>query len=64
MGIEARKEKNLESIPALLDQIEDLKETLYRKEEEMKTFEEDAAILKDLFEKGYIDSDGNPIHPE
>ena len=64
MRIEARKEKNLESIPALLDQIEDMKETLYKKEEEMKTFEEDAAILKDLYQKGYIDSDGNPIHHE
>ena len=60
---ELRQEKNLDFIPALLDQIEDLKEALYRKEDEMKTFEEDAAILKDFYEKGYIDRDGNPINP-
>ena len=51
----------LESIPSLHDQIEDLKEQLFRKEEEMKRFEEDAQILKDLHRQGYIDDNGNPI---
>ena len=52
----------LESIPSLHDQIEDLMEQLFRKEEEeMKRFEEGAQILKDLHRQGYIDDNGNPI---
>ena len=61
METEATNKKHLETIPALCEQIEDLKEALYRKEEEMKRFEDDAAILKDLYEKGIIDSNGDPI---
>ena len=64
MEIEERNKKHLESIPILQDQIEELKEALYRKEEEMKRFEEDSILLKDLYHKGYIDSDGNPINHE
>ena len=45
----------------LHDQIEDLKEALYRKEEELKQFEEDSDILKELHKQGYIDEGGRPI---
>ena len=51
---EARREEELknkmliESIPNLHDQIENMKEALYRKKEELKRFEEDSEILKDL----------------
>ena len=60
---EIKNQKLLESIPNLYDQIEDLKEALYRKEEEVKQFEEDSQILKDLHKQGYIDSNGNPTMP-
>ena len=58
-----KNQKLLESIPNLYDQIEDLKEALYRKEEEVKQFEEDSQILKDLHKQRYIDSNGNPTMP-
>ena len=45
----------------LHDQIEDLKEALYRKEVELKQFEEVLDILKELRKQGYIDEGGRPI---
>ena len=56
-----KNKKLLESIPSLYDQIEELKEKLYRKEEELKGFEDDSLLLKQLHKQGYIDSEGNPI---
>ena len=53
--------KVLESIPSLYDQIEELKEKLYGKEEELNGFEDDSLLLKQLHKQGYIDSEGNPI---
>ena len=45
----------------LLNQIEVVKEALYRKEEELKQYEEDSDILKELHRQCLIDSEGRPI---
>ena len=51
---ELKNKKLIESIPNLHDQIENLKKALNRKEEELKRFEEDSEILKDLHKQGYL----------
>ena len=51
---ELREKELLKSIPMLHDQIEDLKEALYRKEEELKQFEEDYDILKELHKQSIL----------
>ena len=48
-------------MPILLEQIEDLKEELYRTEKKMKEQKEDSEILKDLHAKDFKDSEGNLI---
>ena len=50
----------IESIQKFHDQIENLKESLYRKKE-LKRLKENSELLKDLHKQGYIDDEGNPI---
>ena len=47
-------------IPTLQEEIENLKSELKSVTEELDTYAEDSAILKDLHRRGYIDADGNP----
>ena len=51
----------LKSIPSLKEEIEELKQMLIEKEREIGEYTEDSKILKQLYEDGIIDNDGNPI---
>ena len=55
------KEILLKEIPELRNEIERLNEELAMKEEELEKRMEDGVILKELFRKGIIDEDGNPL---
>ena len=58
---EHKKEELISSIPDLRREITELKEQLRAKDHEMGQYEADADILKNLFDKDIIDSDGNYI---
>ena len=55
------KEILLKEILELRNEIERLNEELAMKEEELEKRMEDGVILKELFRKGIIDEDGNPL---
>ena len=58
---EEDKKKELDSIVALKEQIERLNEELITKEIVIEDFEKDQAILRDLYEHGIIDENGNVL---
>ena len=51
----------LKSIPSLKEEIEKLKQMLAENNRDIDRFAEDSQILKQLYEDGFIDNDGNPI---
>ena len=54
-------EETLKSIPGLLMQIDDLNREIMAQQYEIDKNEHDIQILKQLYEKGYIDNEGNII---
>ena len=58
---EEEKKKELDYIVALKEQIERLNEELITKEIVIEDFEKDQAILRDLYEHGIIDENGNVL---
>ena len=59
---EAAKEKeDRESIPSLMNEIDDLKNELMQRDAEIDSFEANRLILKDLFDKGIIDGEWNVL---
>ena len=58
---EARDKECIESIPSLMNEINDLKNEIMLKDEEIFRLEEDQSILKNLFDKGVIDGEGNVL---
>ena len=57
---ESMKE-NAESIPFLVNEIEDLKNEILLKDAEINRFEIERLILKNLYDKGIIDGEGNVL---
>ena len=51
-----------ESVPLLQKEIDDLKRVLEDKTIELNDRENDSDILKNLFDLGLIDGEGNPIY--
>ena len=51
--------QDLDSIPNLMNEITDLKNEIMLRDAQIDRLEEDRTILKDLFEKGVIDEEGN-----
>ena len=59
--IEKEKEQAIDSIAPLKETIEDLEKELNEKERELEIFSKDSDMLRNLFERGVIDIDGNPL---
>ena len=59
---EAENHRLLESIPDMTGKIEDLKKELAEKEEKIERYMGDADILRDLYNRGIIDLNGNLIN--
>ena len=58
-----RKEKLLENLIEKQDEeIEDLKQILNETKAKLEEHERDTELLRSLYEKGYIDLDGNPAN--
>ena len=66
MKAEEEKEKNikLQQISDLNNEIGYLKNELKLANEEINKYVEDSNILKELYNKGYIDEDDNPKNRE
>ena len=58
---EKEKSQLLETIPDLQKEIANIKKELIDKEKEIDSYSNDSALLKSLYEKGFIDLDGNII---
>ena len=59
--IEEEKEQALLTIEPMKEKIMELKNELQEKEKELNEFNKDSEILRNLFERGVIDIDGNPL---
>ena len=53
--------ENAESIPSLANEIEDLKNEILLRDAEIDRFEKERLILKNLYDKGIIDGEGNVL---
>ena len=56
-----RMKENAESILSLVNEIEDLKNEILLRDAEIDRFEEERLILKNLYDKGIIDGEGNVL---
>ena len=59
---EVENHRLLESIPDLTGKIEDLKKELVEKDEKIEQYMGDVDILRDLYNRGIIDLNGNLIN--
>ena len=57
----ASMKENAESIPSLVNEIEDLKNEILLRDAEIDRFEKERLILKNLYDKGIIDGEGNVL---
>ena len=57
----AREKEDREFIPSLMNEINDLKNEFMQRDVEIDSFETNRLILKDLFDKGIIDGEGNAL---
>ena len=57
----ASMKKNVESIPSLVNEIEDLKKEILLSDGEIDHFEKERLILENLYDKGIIDGEGNVL---
>ena len=58
---ELERKEELYSIPLFQNKIRELKEDLAEKNKEIENLERDQDILRDLYERGIIDANGNLI---
>ena len=61
MEEEKHREDKLASIPSLKEDIYYLKSQLHIQEEKLEAYSKDSEILKELYHRGLIDLDGNPL---
>ena len=57
--LEKEKEVAAMELPKLKKEIEELHDIITKREDEIDTLSKDRVILRNLYEKGYIDADGN-----
>ena len=62
MQIDKREKKLEEFIEKQNEEIEDLKLMLIETTLKLEKHENNTELLKDLYDKGFIDLDGNPIN--
>ena len=64
MNIDNKDKKLEELIEKQDEEIEDLKQMLTDTKARLEEHERDSELLRGLYEKGYIDLDGNPIEKD